>query len=156
METEQIPTRVLVVDDEESQRTALAGMIALWGYTVETAADGQEALDKLTSFPANVIVTDLMMPRMSGQELLKRLREQGGAPPTIVQTAFGSLETAVATIHDLGAFWFLEKPVQSQALRLLTGRIRILQALRLLPCGVRVAQALRLLPRGVRLGDRQA
>jgi DNA-binding NtrC family response regulator len=122
METEQIPTRVLVVDDEESQRTALAGMIALWGYTVETAADGQEALDKLTSFPANVIVTDLMMPRMSGQELLKRLREQGGAPPTIVQTAFGSLETAVATIHDLGAFWFLEKPVQSQALRLLIER----------------------------------
>src|SRR5579863_5174173 len=122
MKTEQTPARVLVVDDEESQRTALAGMIALWGYTVETAADGQEALDKLTTFPANVIVTDLMMPRMSGQELLKRLREQGGAPPTIVQTAFGNLETAVATIHDLGAFWFLEKPVQSQALRLLIER----------------------------------
>jgi DNA-binding NtrC family response regulator len=122
METEQTPTRVLVVDDEESQRTALAGMIALWGYTVETASDGQEALDKLTTFPANVIVTDLMMPRMSGQELLKRLKEQGGAPPAIVQTAFGNLETAVATIHDLGAFWFLEKPVQSQALRLLIER----------------------------------
>src|SRR6266851_295601 len=122
METEQTPTRVLVVDDEESQRTALAGMIALWGYTVEAAADGQEALDKLTTFPANVIVTDLMMPRMSGQDLLKRLKEQGGAPPAIVQTAFGNLETAVATIHDLGAFWFLEKPVQSQALRLLIER----------------------------------
>jgi len=122
MKTEQTPARVLVVDDEESQRTALAGMIALWGYTVETASDGQEALDKLTTFPANVIVTDLMMPRMSGQELLKRLKEQGGAPPAIVQTAFGNLETAVATIHDLGAFWFLEKPVQSQALRLLIER----------------------------------
>src|SRR5204862_4933491 len=95
---------------------------ALWGYTVETAANGQEALDKLASFPANVIVTDLMMPRMSGQELLKRLKEQGGGPPAIVQTAFGNLETAVATIHDLGAFWFLEKPVQSQALRLLLER----------------------------------
>ena len=122
MKTEQTPARVLVVDDEESQRTALAGMIALWGYTVETAVDGQEALDKLTTFPANVIVTDLMMPRMSGQELLKQLKEQGGAPPAIVQTAFGNLETAVATIHDLGAFWFLEKPVQSQALRLLIER----------------------------------
>jgi len=122
METEQTPTRVLVVDDEESQRTALAGMIALWGYQVETASNGQEALDKLASFPANVIVTDLMMPRMSGQELLKRLKEQGGGPPAIVQTAFGNLETAVATIHDLGAFWFLEKPVQSQALRLLIER----------------------------------
>src|ERR1700693_3181099 len=122
METERAATRVLVVDDEEGQRTALASMIALWGYKVETASDGQEALDKLASFPANVIVTDLMMPRMSGQELLKRLKEQGGAPPAIVQTAFGNLETAVATIHDLGAFWFLEKPVQSQALRLLIER----------------------------------
>jgi DNA-binding NtrC family response regulator len=122
MATERYPTKVLVVDDEESQRTALASMIALWGYTVETAADGQEALEKLGSFGAHVIVTDLMMPRMDGQELLRRLNAQGGAPPAIVQTAFGNLETAVAMIHDLGAFWFLEKPVQSQALRLLLER----------------------------------
>lgn len=122
METERPVTRVLVVDDEESQRTALASMIALWGYVVETAADGQEALEKLASFGAHVIVTDMMMPRMDGQELLRRLKAQGGGPPAIVQTAFGSLETHIATIHDLGAFWFLEKPVQSQALRLLLER----------------------------------
>ena len=122
MKTERISTRVLVVDDEESQRTALASMIALWGYAVETAADGQEALDKLASFPAHVIVTDLNMPRMTGQELLEHLKDQSGAPATIVQTAFGNLETSVSLIHDLGAFWFLEKPVQSQALRLLIER----------------------------------
>ncbi len=97
-------------------------MIALWGYGVETAADGQEALDKLASFDAHVIITDLMMPRMDGQELLRRLKAQGGGPTAIVQTAFGNLETAIAIIHDLGAFWFLEKPVQSQALRLLLER----------------------------------
>ena len=95
METEHTPTRVLVVDDEESQRTALAGMIALWGYAVETAADGQEALDKLADFRAHVIVTDLMMPRMTGQELLQRLKAQGNGPAAIVQTAFGNLETAI-------------------------------------------------------------
>jgi DNA-binding NtrC family response regulator len=122
METERDLTRVLVVDDEESQRTALASMIKLWGYSVETAADGQEALDKLAHFGAHVIVTDLNMPRMSGQELLKRLKEDGDAPPVIVQTAYGSLETSVSMVHDLGAFWFLEKPVQSQALRLLLER----------------------------------
>jgi DNA-binding NtrC family response regulator len=122
METERPVTRVLVVDDEESQRTALASMLTLWGYVVETAADGQEALEKLATFDAHVMITDLMMPRMDGQELLRRLKAQGGGPPAIVQTAFGNLETAVATIHDLGAFWFLEKPVQSQALRLLLER----------------------------------
>src|SRR5271163_1698976 len=122
METERPVTRVLVVDDEESQRTALASMIALWGYTVETAADGLEALEKLATFGAHVMVTDLMMPRMNGQELLKRLKEDPDAPLAIVQTAYGSLETSVSMVHDLGAFWFLEKPVQSQALRLLLER----------------------------------
>jgi DNA-binding NtrC family response regulator len=122
MEMERSATRVLVVDDEESQRTALASMIALWGYAVETAADGQEALEMVGSFGPHVIVTDLNMPRMSGQELLERLKAQGGGPPAIVQTAYGSLETALDTIHELGAFWFLEKPVQSQALRLLLER----------------------------------
>ena len=122
MQPERAPSRVLVVDDEEGQRTALAGMIALWGYTVETAADGQEALDKLADFPAHVIVTDMMMPRMDGAELLKRLKAQGGGPPVIMQTAYGNLETNITMVHDLGAFWFLEKPVQSQALRLLLER----------------------------------
>src|SRR6476646_3542349 len=122
IETEHTPARVLVVDDEENQRTGLAGMIALWGYAVETATDGQDALEKLATFRAHVIVTDLNMPRMTGQELLQHLKDQAGSPAAIVQTAFGSLETALSLIHDLGAFWFLEKPVQSQALRLLIER----------------------------------
>ena len=122
MDNERSATRVLVVDDEESQRTALASMIGLWGYSVETASDGQDALEKLANFPAHVMVTDLNMPRMTGQELLRRLKDHGGGPATIVQTAYGNLETAVQTVHDLGAFWFLEKPVQTQSLRLLVER----------------------------------
>jgi DNA-binding NtrC family response regulator len=97
-------------------------MVASWGFAAQTAADGQEALDKLAAFPADVLVTDLMMPRMDGFELLRRLAAQGGGPPAIVVTAFGNIETAVATIHDLGAFWFLEKPIQPRALRVLLER----------------------------------
>jgi DNA-binding NtrC family response regulator len=122
MPTERVQTRVLVVDDEESQRTALAGMIALWGYAVEAAGDGEEALEKLSQQPVHVMITDLNMPRMNGEELLQRLKAEGGAPQTIVLTAHGNLETAVNMVHQLGAFWFVDKPVQTQALRLLLDR----------------------------------
>jgi len=120
--TSRPPTRILVVDDEESQRMGLASMIQSWGFAVETAADGQEAMEKLGALPIHVLITDLMMPRMDGFELLKRLNSQGGAPPAIVLTAFGNIETAIQTIHDLGAFWFLEKPIQPSALRILLER----------------------------------
>lgn len=115
-------TRVLIVDDEENQRVGLASMVSAWGFTAETAADGQEALDRLGTFPAHVLVTDLMMPRMDGFELLRRLSSQGNGPPAIVVTAFGNIETAIATMHDLGAFWFLEKPIEPRALRVLLER----------------------------------
>jgi DNA-binding NtrC family response regulator len=115
-------TRVLIADDEENQRAGLAKMIQSWGYSVETAADGQEALDKIAQSPVHVLVTDLMMPRVDGFELLKRLQAQGDPPPSIVLTAFGNIETAVQTVHDLGAFWFFEKPIQASALKVLLER----------------------------------
>jgi DNA-binding NtrC family response regulator len=110
-------TRVLIADDEENQRNGLAKMVQAWGFSVETAADGQEALDKLAAAPVHVLVTDLMMPRVDGFELLKRLGAQGNLPPSIVLTAFGNTETAIQTMHELGAFWFLEKPIQPSALK---------------------------------------
>jgi DNA-binding NtrC family response regulator len=113
---------VLIVDDEESQRDPLSKMISAWGFNVETAVDGVEAIEKLATFSANVIVTDLMMPRMDGFELMKRLGADGNMPPAIVLTAFGNIETAIQTIHDLGAFWFLEKPIQPAAMRVLLER----------------------------------
>src|SRR5579863_4861751 len=114
--------RVLVADDEENQRAGLAKMVQSWGFSVETAADGQEALEKLNQTPAHILVTDLMMPRMDGFELLKRLGAQGSLPATIVLTAFGNVETAVQAMLDLNAFWFLEKPIQPSALKMLLER----------------------------------
>lgn len=122
MEQVRSATRVLIVDDEEAQRSALAAMVSSWGFQTEMAADGVEALEALGRFPANVLVTDLMMPRMDGKTLLKELSAQGSTLPALVLTAFGNLETALETIHDLGAYWFLEKPIQPRELRLLLER----------------------------------
>lgn len=110
------------MDDESSQRTGLAGMVKAWGMQAETASDGREALEKLESFQADVIVTDMNMPGMDGFGLLKALRESGDMPPVIVVTAFGNVETAVRTVHELGAFWYVEKPLQPQVLQVLLRR----------------------------------
>jgi DNA-binding NtrC family response regulator len=116
------PVKVLIVDDEASQRSGLAAVISAWGMTAETAGEGNEALAKLADFPADVIITDLNMPGLDGFGFLQRLRDAGDMPPTIVLTAFGNMETAVKTVHDLGAYWFLEKPIQPASLEVLIRR----------------------------------
>ena len=114
--------KVLIVDDEASQRSGLAAMIASWGMISETAADGNQALQKLSGFPADVIITDLNMPGLDGFGFMQRLQESGEMPPTIVLTAYGNIETAVKTVHELGAYWFLEKPIQPGTLEVLIRR----------------------------------
>src|SRR5712691_11260074 len=109
--------RVLIVDDEASQRAGLAGMVTAWGLADDTASDGVQALEKLAKVPADVILTDLNMPGMDGFELLDKLRNLGDSPPTIVLTAYGSMDSAVKTVHELGAFWFLEKAHTGQRAR---------------------------------------
>ncbi|MGA7239296.1 MAG: sigma-54 dependent transcriptional regulator [Bryobacteraceae bacterium] len=116
------PIKVLIVDDEASQRSGLAAMATAWGMTPRTASDGQDALVKLAEFPADVIVTDLNMPGLDGFGLLQKLRDSGEMPPTIVVTAYGNIETAVKTVHELGAYWFLEKPIQPGVMEVLLRR----------------------------------
>jgi DNA-binding NtrC family response regulator len=114
--------RVLIVDDEEGQRTSLAEMASALGFAVATASDGEEALEQQAALAADVIVTDLMMPRLDGFDLLKRLDSIGDRTPTIVLTGVGGIEQGISVVHDLKAFWFLEKPVQSDMLRALLER----------------------------------
>ena len=95
--------RVLIVDDEETQRNGLASMVSSWGFAAETACDGQDALEKLNNGTVQVLVTDLMMPRMDGFEVLAQLRSEPeySQLPVIVVTAkeLESHETA----------WLLER-----------------------------------------------
>src|SRR5262245_46849176 len=116
------PSSVLVVDDDQRQRLVLSEMITSLGYSVSTAADGQEALAKLDSGHFEVIVTDLVMPRMDGFQLLRTLIERDETTPAIVLTGFGNITHAVSVVHDLRAFWFLEKPTQPSVLAALLDR----------------------------------
>ena len=114
--------RILIVDDDERQRTALTAMLADCDFETQVAADGQEALERLAAFNADVIVADLVMPRMDGFELLRHLKERGDLTPAIALTGFGSMEKALSAVHDLKAFWFLEKPVEPRAFKTLLER----------------------------------
>ncbi|MGD0772726.1 MAG: sigma-54 dependent transcriptional regulator [Candidatus Solibacter sp.] len=114
--------RILIVDDDERQRAALAAMLSDGDFETQVASDGQEALERLAAFNADVIVSDLVMPRMDGFELLRHLKERGDLTPAIVLTGFGSTEKAVSAVYDLKAFWFLEKPVEPRAFKALLER----------------------------------
>ena len=114
--------RVLIVDDDERQRRALAAVLSDCDYETQVAADGLEALERLTAFHADVIVADLVMPRMDGFELLRHLKERGDLTPAIALTGFGSMDKALSAVHDLKAFWYLEKPVEPRAFKILLDR----------------------------------
>ena len=114
--------RVLIVDDDERQRVPLGQIVEAMGFTAILAGDGEEALECHAANPAAVIVTDLVMPRMGGMELLKELEVRGDRTPTIVLTGFGNIEKAISIVHELKAFWFLDKPVQAGVLGALLER----------------------------------
>src|ERR1019366_4817574 len=97
-------------------------MLADSDFDTQVASDGLEALKLLAAFNADVIVADLVMPRMDGFELLRQLKERGDLTPAIALTAFGSIEKALTAVHDLKAFWFLEKPVEPRAFKILLER----------------------------------
>src|SRR6202140_5138698 len=98
---------VLVVEDEEKLRRVIELQLKTAGYDVEQAGSAEEAL-RLTD-RADLILTDLRLPGISGLELLENLRRQDAHVPVIVMTAFGSIETAVEAMKA-GAVDFLPKP----------------------------------------------
>ena len=114
--------RVLLVDDDKRQLAALQGFLAERTIETRLAGDGREALEKLNTFTPDVIVTDLVMPGMDGFELLKVLKERGDSTPAIVLTGYGSMDKALRVVHELSAFWFLEKPVEPHAFEILIDR----------------------------------
>lgn len=101
--------RVLLVDDERAITSNLAPFLERAGFEVATAADGEEALDQVDRFSPQLIVLDVLMPRLGGREVLRRLRQEGNWTPVILLTQVGeSTERAMAL--EEGADDYLNKP----------------------------------------------
>ncbi|MFL5828338.1 MAG: response regulator transcription factor [Solirubrobacteraceae bacterium] len=114
--------RVLVVDDEPAVRRALERALRLENYDVELASDGEEALDALATRPADVVILDILMPRLDGLEVARRLRQSGDRTPILMLTARDGVDDRVTGL-DVGADDYLVKPF---ALRELQARLRAL------------------------------
>jgi DNA-binding NtrC family response regulator len=123
-----IQERVLIVEDEENERTGLAELLSSWGYQTETASDGMEALEKVSTFSPSIVVTDIKMPRMGGMELAEKLAELTQPIAVVMVTAQKTTETAFHA-GRLGVQDYIEKPIDFRRLRsILTNITEILQA----------------------------
>ncbi len=108
--------RVLIVDDEAGSRQGLSELVGSWGYSTDVASDGAEGLAKAREFRPQVVIADLVMPRMDGLGLLAGLEDDLDHLAVVMRTAKGSIAIAVEAMKK-GAFDFLTKPVDTEQLR---------------------------------------
>jgi DNA-binding NtrC family response regulator len=108
--------KILVVDDDSAAREGLSALLESWSYSASAAADGQAALKLCAKELPDAIVTDLMMPGMSGLDFVKALGEHVQQVAIIVLTGQATIETAVQAIK-LGAYDYLTKPLEPERLR---------------------------------------
>ena len=115
--------RVLIVEDDAAARVGLEQLVRSWGFVAESAGDGEEALEKVTTFRPAIVITDLVMPRMDGLALLRALPQQGAADvTTLLLTAQGTVESAVEAMKE-GAYDYLTKPIEIHRLKMLLDKI---------------------------------
>src|ERR1700704_3150219 len=117
-----VSERVLIVEDDAAARAGLEQLVRSWGFIAESAGDGEEALEKVTTFRPAIVITDMVMPRMDGLALLRALPLQGADVTTLLLTAQGTVETAVEAMKE-GAYDYLTKPVDIQRLKILLDKI---------------------------------
>lgn len=104
-------TRILVVDDEPDLLAELAPLLERTGFSVVTASDGQQALNIISRDPPDLIVLDVLMPRVDGREVLRQLRQSGNWTPVILLTRVGSPTERALSLQE-GADDYLNKPFE--------------------------------------------
>jgi len=116
MTADPVKRRILVVDDEITVGKSISQALASDDYEVDTALSGAEALQKEGQKKYDVIIADLMMPGLSGLDLLASLRRLGSAAKVIVVTGYPTMKTTVQSMQG-GAFEYLPKPFLPAELR---------------------------------------
>ncbi|MBP7734842.1 MAG: response regulator [Spirochaetes bacterium] len=108
--TSEDASKILIVDDEPFIRKVLSKYLIGKNYIIETADNGEVAIDKLNSEPFDLVLTDLRMPKMGGRELLQIMSENFPSIPKIVLTGYGTSEDIILALQT-GAYDFLTKPI---------------------------------------------
>jgi DNA-binding NtrC family response regulator len=114
--------RILVVDDEENARIGLSRLLAKEGFTVDSVANGFEALNYLRQQDVNLVVTDINMPEMNGIAFLRELNKSFPNTNVIMVTAYGGVESYIEAMN-LGAFEYINKPVKIEELKSILRKI---------------------------------
>jgi len=120
-------TKILIVDDELIMRESLAGWLERDGHVVETAASGEEALQKLKEYHFEILLVDIKMEGMSGLDVLTQVKESDPDVAVVMITAYGSISTAIEAMKN-GAVDYLLKPFDPNALGVLIDKITEHQA----------------------------
>jgi DNA-binding NtrC family response regulator len=108
--------RILVVDDDETMREVLTVRLEDWGYEVVTAPDASEARTAIEQVRPAVVLADIVLPGMSGLDLLRHLKEDDPERPVLLMTGHGTVDLAVEAMKD-GAEDFLTKPIETEKLK---------------------------------------
>ena len=125
-------SRILVVDDNQDSLEILRARLESWGYRIQTASDGEDALAMIEAGPPDLILLDIMMPRMDGMEVARRVKGNPSLPfiPIIMETALATTESKVEGL-DSGADDYITKPIDFAELKARVNsmlRIKRLQA----------------------------
>ena len=114
--------RILIAEDEKAQRELLEGFLKKEGFSVETAANGRQALQKLEGSLFDLALIDYKMPELDGLQTLREIRRLSPELPVVMMTAYGTVETAVASMKE-GALDYLTKPIDLDELLLILNKV---------------------------------
>lgn len=112
---------ILIIDDEKNIREGLAANFELEDYNVKTAASGKEGLELISKGDIDLVITDLRMPGISGEEVLNHVVTETPGIPVIILTGHGSIDSAVDAMRH-GAYDFLTKPLNLDQLDMIVKR----------------------------------